>query len=113
MLVRFLVADGDLIEQERHCAEIEVMKMSLTFHAPESGRIYLAKPAGSAIDVGDVVATSDSDDPTKGQTVGKGIRQTSANSSATAIGTKPHQRFDVALKNVEHLVRDCDASELF
>jgi acetyl-CoA carboxylase / biotin carboxylase 1 len=105
------VADGEQIEQERHCAELEVMKMYRKLQALESGRIYLAKPAGSAIDVDDVVATSDLDHPTKGQTVGEGIRQTSANSSATAIGTKPQQRFDVALKNVELLFRDCDASE--
>ena len=64
-LVRFLVADGDHIEQEMPYAELEIMKIYLTLHAPESGRISLAMPAGCSIDVDDVVATSDFNDPTK------------------------------------------------
>jgi acetyl-CoA carboxylase / biotin carboxylase 1 len=102
-LVRFLVADGYHIEQERPNAELELMKIYLTLHAPESGRISLATPAGSSIDAGDVVATSDLDDPTK-------VRQSENISGKLpqicppqAVGVNPHQRFDVALKNVELL----------
>jgi biotin carboxylase/acetyl-CoA carboxylase carboxyltransferase component/biotin carboxyl carrier protein len=108
-LVRFLVADGDHVEQERPYAELEVMKMYLTLHAPESGRISLAKPAGSSIDVGDIVATLDLDDPTKVRRSEKFTGKLPQFGLPQAIGTKPHQKFDVALKNVELLVRGFDA----
>ena len=52
------MADGGHIEQENHCAKLEAFKMmSLTLHAPGSGRIYLANRGGCAIDAGDVVVT--------------------------------------------------------
>jgi biotin carboxylase/acetyl-CoA carboxylase carboxyltransferase component/biotin carboxyl carrier protein len=108
-LVRFLINDGDHIEQETPFAELEVMKMYLTLHAPESGIISLSKPAGSSIDAGDIVATLNLDDPTKVRRSVKFRGKLPVMGPSQAVGTKPHQHFSVARKNVELLLRGFDA----
>ncbi len=54
-LIRFLVEDGAHVQQGCPVAEIEVMKMIIPLLSGESGVIKLIKPAGSAIETGDLI----------------------------------------------------------
>lgn len=110
-LVRFLVNDGDHVEQNQAYAELEVMKMYLTLPAPESGTIAIVKPAGSALEIGDVVARLELDDPTKVRRSEPFKGSLPAYGSPQALGSKPHQVFNAALENVELLLRGFDADQ--
>lgn len=109
-LVRYLVEDGDHVEQNQAYAELEVMKMYLTLPAPEPGIITLKKPAGSTVEIGDVVAKLQLDDPSKVRKSEKFHGNLPSFGPPQADGSKPHQVFACALKNVELLLRGFDAN---
>jgi acetyl-CoA carboxylase/biotin carboxylase 1 len=54
-LIRLLIEDGAHVQQGLPVAEIEVMKMIIPLLSGESGVIKLVKPAGSAIETGDII----------------------------------------------------------
>ncbi|KAL4525084.1 hypothetical protein Ndes2526A_g07171 [Nannochloris sp. 'desiccata'] len=62
-LVRYLVEDGGHVEADEPYAEIEVMKMVMTFLAPASGRVRFQLPEGSVLAPGQLIARLDLDDP--------------------------------------------------
>jgi biotin carboxylase/acetyl-CoA carboxylase carboxyltransferase component/biotin carboxyl carrier protein len=108
-LVRYLVSDGDHVEQNDAYAELEVMKMYLTLRAPESGTIALIMAAGSALEIGDVVARLELDDPSKVRRSELFTGSLPDYGPPQAPGSKPHQVFSAALENVELLLRGFDA----
>ena len=62
-LVRFLVENGDHVDQDQPYAEIEVMKMVMPLLAPAPGKVYFNMHAGGVLCAGDLIATLDLDDP--------------------------------------------------
>jgi acetyl-CoA carboxylase/biotin carboxylase 1 len=64
-LVRYLVANGDHVEQNQAYAELEVMKMVMPVVAPAAGMITFLIPEGSSMSAGDLMARLELDDPTK------------------------------------------------
>lgn len=108
-LVRFLVQDGEHIAMGQQYVELEVMKMYLSLSAPEAGHINLVGTEGSSIDVGDIIATLELDDPSK-------IRRAAVFEGVLpdfdepqAVGVKPHQRFAAAMREMQLLLRGFDA----
>lgn len=108
-LVRYLVEDQEHVEKDDAYAELEVMKMYLTLRAPESGSITLVKPAGSALEIGDVVARLELDDPSKVRRAELFKGALPLYGSPQALGSKPHQLFNSARNTVELLLRGFDA----
>lgn len=108
-LVRYLVEDKEHVEKDDAYAEMEVMKMYLTLRAPESGSISLVKPAGSALEIGDVVARLELDDPSKVRRAELFKGSLPFFGSPQALGSKPHQLFNSARDTVELLLRGFDA----
>ena len=49
--------DGDLVEAQEKLADIETDKVVLEIFAPSAGILKIAKPAGSVILRGDVIAS--------------------------------------------------------
>jgi len=66
-LVRFLVPEGAHVSKDKPYAEIEVMKMYISLTAPEDGLLRHAKPEGSIIEAGDLLATLSLDHPERVQ----------------------------------------------
>ena len=64
-LVEYLVPDGDKVAQGQAYANMEAMKMILPLVAGAAGTIRHGVAPGSAIDLGDVVAKLDLDDPSQ------------------------------------------------
>lgn len=108
-LVRYLVSDGDHVDREQAYAELEVMKMYLSLPAPESGIISIVKPAGSTLEIGDVLAHLELDDPTKVRRSEKFTGALPKFGPPQAPGAKPHQLFRAARKEVGLLLRGFDA----
>lgn len=108
-LVRFLVEDNGHVKKGDAYAELEVMKMYLTLRAPEAGTISLVKPAGSALEIGDVVARLELDDPSKVRRAELFKGSLPRYGCPQAPGAKPHQLFNSARDTVELLLRGFDA----
>jgi len=108
-LVRFIVESGDHVEAGQPYAEMEVMKMYLALSAPESGVITVEKPEGTAVDSGSVIATLELDDPSKVRRAEQFDGRLPAFGPPQNVGTKPHQLFAEARKNVGLLLRGFDA----
>jgi biotin carboxylase/acetyl-CoA carboxylase carboxyltransferase component/biotin carboxyl carrier protein len=111
-LVRYLVEDNDHVEKDDAYAELEVMKMYLTLRAPESGTISLVKPAGSGLEIGDVVARLELDDPSKVRRAELFQGSLPRYGPPQAPGSKPHQIFNAARNTVELLLRGFDADSM-
>ncbi|CAG9465063.1 unnamed protein product [Pedinophyceae sp. YPF-701] len=62
-LMRLLVEDGAHVDADQPFAEVEVMKMLMTLHAPLAGTIRVRMPEGSVLSAGDLIASLDLDDP--------------------------------------------------
>ncbi len=108
-LVRFLVESGDHVDVGQPYAEMEVMKMYLALKAPEAGIITVEKPEGTAVDVGTVIATLALDDPSKVRCAENFAGELPSFGPPHTIGTKPHQLFAEAKKNLALLLRGFDA----
>lgn len=108
-LVRFLVNDGDHVEKGQSYVELEVMKMYLTLSAPESGHITVKGAEGSPVDVGDVIALLKLDDPSKVRRAELFNGDLPNFSEPQTAGSKPHQIFKTALREVQLLLRGFDA----
>eukprot|EP01124_Arcella_intermedia_P034343 TRINITY_DN8497_c0_g1_i1.p1 TRINITY_DN8497_c0_g1~~TRINITY_DN8497_c0_g1_i1.p1 ORF type:complete len:2187 (-),score=404.17 TRINITY_DN8497_c0_g1_i1:17-6577(-) len=64
-LVRYLVPDGGHVESGTAYAEVEVMKMYLSLISNDAGTIFFAKQPGSTLEIGEIIANIQLDDPTK------------------------------------------------
>ena len=60
-LGQWLCNDGDWVAQDDNLVEIESDKVTLEIPAPASGVLRIAAEAGKEMEVGDVVATIDTD----------------------------------------------------
>lgn len=60
-IASWLVADGDYVEKDQEIAEIDSDKATLALPAEESGLIKLIAEEGEAVEVGQVIATIDTD----------------------------------------------------
>lgn len=108
-LIRFLVSNEDQIKAGQAFAELEVMKMYLTLSAPECGKILLVAAEGSSVEAGDLLAHLELDDPSK-------VRRSELFKGdlpdfvdPQVIGSKPHQQFNAAMREVRHLLQGFDA----
>lgn len=108
-LVRFLVESGDHVKEGQPYAEVEVMKMYVTLTSPEDGVIRIEKPEGSGVDVGTVIATLELDDPSKVRRAVRFLGDVPAFRPPQTVGSKPHQVFAEAKKNMKLLLRGFDA----
>lgn len=108
-LVRFLVKSGDHVDEGEPYAEVEVMKMYVTLASPEDGVLTIEKAEGSAMDVGTVIATLALDDPSKIRCAKRFDGDVPSFQRPNTVGTKPHQVFAEAKKNIELLLRGFDA----
>ena len=64
-IVRFLQADGDIVEKDKPFVEVEAMKMIMAIKASESGVINHNLSPGSIISAGDLIASLTLKDPSK------------------------------------------------
>lgn len=109
-LIRFLVSNEEQIKAGQAYAELEAMKMYLTLSAPESGKIVLVSTEGSSIEVGDLLARLQLDDPSKVRHSENFQGELPNFAEPQVIGTKPHQQFYSARKEVQLLLQGYDAS---
>ena len=108
-LVRYLVEDGEHVDQEQPFAELEVMKMYLTMQSPEAGVISLLKPAGSVVEAGEVMARLQLDDPSKVRRVVPFTGALPEMLPPQKPGRKPHQRYAHLRQGIESLLDGYDA----
>ncbi|KAK4531784.1 hypothetical protein CCYA_CCYA09G2641 [Cyanidiococcus yangmingshanensis] len=107
-LVRYLVANDEHVDQGQAIAELEVMKMYLSIQAPEAGTIHLLKPAGAVLELGEVFAQLDLDDPSKVRQVMPFDGRFPPMLPPQRPGKKPHQRFENARQHIEALLDGYD-----
>lgn len=110
-LVRYLVENDEHVEVGQPYVELEVMKMYLTLSAPESGKIRLVAPEATSVEIGDVIAKLGLDDPSKVRRAEKFQGQLPGYAPPQALGSKPHQQFHSAKRDVELLLRGFDAKQ--
>lgn len=68
-MMRWLVDDGDEVQQGQPFAEVEAMKMIMPLRATEQGKIRHNVAAGAVIETGDMLATLDLADPSKAKLI--------------------------------------------
>ncbi|KAJ8902947.1 hypothetical protein NDN08_006265 [Rhodosorus marinus] len=108
-LVRFLVQDGAHVDKDTAFAELEVMKMYLSLTTPEAGRLQLVMSEGSVVSVGDVLARLELEDPSKVRRTIKFEDRLPEMSMPEELGSKPHQRFRAAVRELRLLLAGYDA----
>lgn len=64
-VVRYLIEDGEHVNEGQAFIEVEVMKMVLTINATASGKLQQTKQPGAVLETGDVLGHLQLDDPTK------------------------------------------------
>lgn len=109
-LVRFLVKTDDHVKIGQSYVELEVMKMYLTLSAPESGKITLVGTEGSSVEVGDVIARLELDDPSKVRRAEVFMGALPNFAEPQAHGMKAHQQFESARRDAELLLKGFDAN---
>lgn len=109
-LVRFLVDTDDHVMVGQPYVELEVMKMYLTLSTPESGKITVVGSEGSSVEIGDVLAKLELDDPTKVRCAEDFKGELPEFSEPQALGMKAHQLFHHAQNEACLLLRGFDAS---
>lgn len=107
-LVRFLVNSGDHVKAGQAFVELEVMKMYLTLPALESGKITIMGSEGRSVDVGDVLARLELDDPGKVRRAEIFTGNLPKFGDPQARGMRVHQQFERALKDVRLLLMGYD-----
>lgn len=110
-LVRYLVSNEEHVQMAQPYVELEVMKMYLTLSAPESGKIRLRAPEGTSVEIGDVIAVLELDDPSKVRRAEKFEGTLPRYAPPQALGSKPHQQFDSAKRELCLLLRGFDARQ--
>ncbi|KAI0561153.1 acetyl-CoA carboxylase [Gracilaria domingensis] len=110
-LVRYLVQNDERVSVGQPYVELEVMKMYLTLSAPEAGRITLTSTEGTSVEIGEVVATMELDDPSKVRRAEKFVGSLPDFNDPQALGLKPHQQFFAAEKQLRLLLRGFDAKK--
>lgn len=111
-LVRYLMGNEEHVNVGQPYVELEVMKMYLSLSAPESGKITLVCPEGTSLDVGDVIARLELDDPSKVRKAEKFTGDLPDFNEPQTLGLKAHQQFLSAQKDVRLLLRGFDARQL-
>lgn len=61
-LIKYLVADGEHVAKDQEYCVIEVMKMSMTLRARETGRVHYSKRPGAILETASTIATMTLDD---------------------------------------------------
>eukprot|EP00737_Agarophyton_chilense_P001387 gb/GEZJ01001557.1/.p1 GENE.gb/GEZJ01001557.1/~~gb/GEZJ01001557.1/.p1 ORF type:complete len:2331 (-),score=312.23 gb/GEZJ01001557.1/:1422-8057(-) len=110
-LVRYLVQNDERVAVGQPYVELEVMKMYLTLSAPEAGRITLTSTEGTSVEIGEVIATMELDDPSKVRRAEKFVGSLPDFNDPQAMGLKPHQQFFAAEKQLRLLLRGFDAKK--
>lgn len=110
-LVRYLVQNDEHVDNGQPFVELEVMKMYLTLPAPEAGKIRLMATEGSSVEIGDVIAVLELDDPSKVRRAERFKGDLPNFAPPQASGSKPHQRFHSARREVGLLLRGFDARQ--
>lgn len=108
-LVRFLVDTDDHVKVGQPYLELEVMKMYLTLSTPEAGKITLVGTEGSSVEIGDILARLDLDDPSKVRRAENFKGELPEFAAPQALGMKAHQLFHSAKKEVQLLLKGFDA----
>ena len=104
-LVRLLVDSGEHVTAGQTIAEIEVMKMYLPLVAQENGTVTFVKTPGVSLNPGDLLGILTVDDPSKILHASLCVTPLPDYGLPGIVGSKPHQRFEVALQ-VLHSVLD-------
>ncbi|PXF48372.1 Acetyl-CoA carboxylase [Gracilariopsis chorda] len=108
-LVRYLVQNEERVTVGQPYVELEVMKMYLTLTAPESGKITITNTEGTSVEIGEVIATLELDDPSKVRRSEKFTGNLPDFNDPQAVGLKPHQQFSASEKELKLLLRGFDA----
>lgn len=108
-LVRYLIQNEERVTVGQPYVELEVMKMYLTLTAPESGKITIANTEGTSVEIGEVIATLELDDPSKVRRAERFTGSLPEFKDPQAVGLKPHQQFLASEKELKLLLRGFDA----
>jgi len=110
-LVRLLVESGSHVVAGQTIAEIEVMKMYLPLVAQESGMLSFVKSPGVSLNPGDLLGVLTVDDPSKITRAEPFVGRLPDYGTPDVLGTKAHQRFQVALDTLHHVLDGYDQSD--
>eukprot|EP00178_Gracilaria_changii_P014241 TRINITY_DN402_c0_g1_i1.p1 TRINITY_DN402_c0_g1~~TRINITY_DN402_c0_g1_i1.p1 ORF type:complete len:2462 (+),score=353.38 TRINITY_DN402_c0_g1_i1:1194-8579(+) len=110
-LIRYLVQNDERVAVGQPYVELEVMKMYLTLSAPEAGRISLSSTEGTSVEIGEVIATMELDDPSKVRRAEMFRGSLPDFNDPQAMGLKPHQQFFAAEKQLQLLLQGFDAKK--
>ncbi|KAI4986331.1 hypothetical protein ZWY2020_018961 [Hordeum vulgare] len=102
-LLRFLVPDGSHVVADTPYAEVEVMKMCMPLLLPASGVIQFVMPEGQAMQVSDLIARLDLDDPSSVRRAEPFHGTFPKLGPSTAISGKVHQKFAASV-NSAHMI---------
>ncbi|XP_037672903.1 acetyl-CoA carboxylase 2 isoform X2 [Choloepus didactylus] len=103
-LLQYMVEDQGHVEAGGSYAEMEVMKMILTLHVQESGRVKYIKRPGAVLEVGCVVARLELDDPSKVHPAQPFTGELPSQQTLTILGEKLHQVFHSVLENLSNVM---------
>nr|ANM86838.1 acetyl-CoA carboxylase [Stygiella incarcerata] len=107
-IVRFLVRDATMIEEGTPFAEIEVMKMYMPLVSPVAGIIHFAVAEGTSVEVGDMLATMEFQDPSfaikKAVPCLEGFNIDSIGPADVMKSMKPHQRLRHVVESLESVL---------
>jgi acetyl-CoA carboxylase/biotin carboxylase 1 len=98
-LVKFTVENGEHVKAGQPFAEIEIMKMYMSFLASEDGIVQLIKQPGATLEAGDILGILALDDPSRVKHTQPFLGQLPNLGPPQIVGTKPSQRF-VLLYNI-------------
>jgi len=64
-LIKYLIMEGEHVDRDQEYCVIEVMKMSMTLRARESGLVHYLKRPGAILETASTIATMTLDDPSQ------------------------------------------------
>ncbi|XP_058137492.1 acetyl-CoA carboxylase 2 isoform X3 [Dasypus novemcinctus] len=103
-LMQYTVEDQGHVEAGSSYAEMEVMKMIMTLHVQESGRVKYIKRPGAVLEVGCVVARLELDDPSKVHPAQPFTGELPPQQTLPVLGEKLHQVFHNVLENLSNVM---------
>lgn len=84
-IANWLKAEGDIVEKDEELCEIDSDKATLTINAEESGMLSIKIEAGTAVNVGDVIATIDTSKAGKSPAPAKAEKNETAEKAAPIV----------------------------
>eukprot|EP01116_Phalansterium_solitarium_P020509 TRINITY_DN6083_c0_g1_i2.p1 TRINITY_DN6083_c0_g1~~TRINITY_DN6083_c0_g1_i2.p1 ORF type:complete len:1954 (+),score=684.67 TRINITY_DN6083_c0_g1_i2:86-5863(+) len=111
-LVRYLVEAGSHVQAGQAYAEMEVMKMYLPLLVTETGKIHFVRSEGSVLELGDVVARLELDDPSKVRRAATYTGKLPAMKSPHVKSDKPHEQVREAVLAIQRAQAGYHCSQL-